>query len=363
MQEILKLGIGALLICFMTVTVALNRINKDDDSEDYDFKRDPFWYIISTMLVGGIAVTTLMPEAIDSVGSYGYFDVIVPIIMAAFIYFCYLLDVPYFTNLVTFGCAFAICCAQPDTFNLFPEHLTLCQNRLLTALIIFIVSKGLGVLNGIGGIASLQFIAVMVLAVVLMYIGALPQILGIIAMAYAGAMLGYISFSWPPEKIIMNTGAFSAIGFILGCFMLNGAVEYAEVSMFVCASYLFTETILAIYRRIGDNSKDKVGFMRTSYFQIFSNGGNETAIAWGVGKIIFVDLVLAIIQTASVERLAFPLFAVALNVWFLSILSGDTKPEELLSISKWGRKTVKEVLGKNKKQKETKPNKHKKKGK
>lgn len=363
MQETIKLGIGVLLICFMVVTIGLNSLRSEKFPETYSFKQDPFWYIIGTMLVGGIAVVAFMPPLADSISTYGYFDVTAPIAMAVFIYFCYLLDVPHFTNLVTYGCAFAFCCAQPDTFNLFPEHLSLWQNRFLAALIIFIVSKGLGLLNGIGGVASIQFIAIMILSFILMYIGALPQILGGIALAYAGAMLAFAFFSWPPEKLIMSTGAFSALGFVMGCFMINGAVEYAEISMFVGAAYLFTETGLVFYRSIGSKDKDKLGFMRTSYFQISNNGIYDTAVVFGVLKILFVNVVLAMIQTASVERLAFPLFAVALNIWFLSILSGDTKPEELLSISKWSKKAVKEALSISKKQKNTKQKKSKKKGK
>ncbi len=363
MQETLKLGIGSLLICFMVVTMGLNRIRQQEYSDEYDFKQDPFWYIIGTMFAGGIAVTALMPPIADAVNTYGYFDVTVPVIMAVFIYFCYLFDAPRFTNLVTYGCALAVCCAQPDSFNLFPEHLTLWQNRLLAAFIIFTVSKGLGLLNGIGGIASMQFIAVMILAIILMYIGALPQISGAVAMVYAGAMIAFAFFSWPPEKLIMSNSAFSALGFVLGCFMLNGAVEYAEIPMFVGASYLFTETGLVFYRGLGNTDKKNAGFMRTSYFHISGGGQYDTATVFGILKIIFVDVVLAMIQTASTERLAFPMFAVALNIWFLSILSGDTKPEELLSISKWSKKAVKEVLGKKKKQKNTKQRKSKTKGK
>ncbi len=344
MQETLRFGISGLLICFFIATLILNRIKTDEYPEDYDFKLDPFWCISGIMFIGGIAAFALFPTYADTINSYSYFDVTVPVLFAVLIYFGYLFDVPYITNLLTFICALIVSYIQPDTFNLFPEHLTLWQSRLLVAILLFIISKGLGILNGIGGIASSQFITVMILVIILMYIGALPQILGVLAMIYAGTMLAFAFFSWPPEKLFMSDGAFSAFGFIMGYFMLNGAVEYAEVPMFIGASYLFAEAGAAFYRRIWDKSSIDRGFIYTTYFQISNDGKYDKAVAFGVIKILFVDIVLAVIQTASVERLAFPLFAIALNIWFLSILSGDTKPEELLSISKWGRKAVKGVL-------------------
>lgn len=359
MQEALRLGISGLLICFFIATFILNRIKTDEYPEDYDFKLDPFWSIVSVMFIGGITAFALFPSHADTINSYSFFDVTVPVIFAVLIYFGYLLDVPYITNIVTFVCALIVSYHQPDTFNLFPDHLTIWQNQLLVAVLIFAISKGLGILNGIGGIASLQFIAVMILAVILMYIGALPHILGVLAMVYTGTMLAFSFFSWPPEKLVMSDGAFSAFGFILGYFMLNGAVEYAEVPMFIGASYLFAELGLAFYHRLWNKLPVDRGFAYTSYFQISEDGKYDKAVALGVLKILFVDIVLAVIQTASIERLAFPIFAVALNIWFLSILSGDTKPEELLSISKWGRKAVKEVLSSNKNKKSTAKKKNK----
>ena len=76
-------------------------------------------------------------------------------------------------------------------------------------------------------------------------------------------------------------------------------------------------------------------------------------------KIFFVDACLALFQMAAHERLALPVFATAINLWFLSILSGDTKPEELLSFSRWSKNTVKGILdkkGENKKKKRQKEN-------
>ena len=348
MNDFLIYGIGGLLICFTVATFLLSRIDVELIPEEYEFKLDPFWYMASIMLIGGVTVYTLFPALNDTISSYGYFNIAAPIVMAAIIYFCYVLGIDWLANVLTLGAAYLMVTLMPDSFRLFPEHLDLWQEKIVLTLILFTISKGFGLLNGLGGIASMQFIAIALSMVILVYFGALPQILGILALVYAGVMIAFAFFSWPPEKMLMSDGAFSAFGFIIGCLMLNGAAEYAEAPLFIAASYLFTETGLVLYRRYIERVSCIRGFMCTSYFLISDDGKYEQGVARGVLKILAVDIVLATIQIASTERLAFPVFAVTINLWLLSILSGDTKPEELLSISKWGKNAIKGALAKKK---------------
>lgn len=353
MNDFLIYGISGLLICFTVATLLLNRMDKDTIPEEYEFKLDPFWYLAGVMFVGGIAVYTLFPTMGDTISSYSYFNVVTPIILAAVIYFCYVLGLELFANILTLGGGYLMVATMPDTFRLFPEQLNLWQEQLVLTLILFIVSKGFGLLNGLGGIASMQFIAIVICMVILVYFGALPQILGVLAMTYAGVMIAFAFFSWPPEKLLMSDEAFSAFGFVIGCLMLNGAAEYAEASLFIASSYLFTETGLVLYRRYIERAPCLRGFMCTSYFLISDDGKYEQGVVRGVLKIMIVDVVFATIQIAATERLAFPVFAVAFNLWLLSILSGDTKPEELLSISKWGKNALKGALAKKKNNKKS----------
>lgn len=348
MNDFLIYGIGGLLICFTFATFLLNRIDVDIIPEEYEFKLDPFWSLAGVMLIGGVGVYSLFPTLGDIISSYSYFDVTVPVILATIIYFCYVLGIDWLANTLTLGASFIMVYLMPDTFRLFPLQLELWQEQLALTLVLFTISKGFGLLNGLGGIASMQFITIAICMVILVYFGALPQILGVIALTYAGVMIAFAFFSWPPEKMLISDGAFSAFGFIIGYLMLKGAAEYAEASLFIAASYLFTETVLVLYRRYILRLPCIRGFMCTSYFLISDDGTYEQGVVRGILKIFIVDIVLATIQIAATERLAFPVFSIALNLWLLSILSGDTKPEELLSISKWGRNAVKSVLAKKK---------------
>jgi len=351
MNEILVYGVSALLICFTVLTFLLNRLPTDIFPEDYEFKLDPFWYVFAVMFLGGTAVYFLFPTVPDMVHAYKYTDILIAFGFAVLIYFTYLLDVGLITNLVTFGAALAISYMQPDDFRLFANHLTPWQEKLAIAAIIFVISRGMGLLNGLGAIASMQFCAVMVSIVILAHFGALPHLMGALALAYLGTMIAFTFFSWPPEKIVMSHGAFSSFGFIMACFMLNGAAEFSDASMLIACSYLITEIAVALYNRFLCHDVQPELFMCTSYYKTSENGKYEAGVARGVLKILVIDIVLAMVQIAASERLALPIFAFALNLWFLSILSGDTNPNEMFSLTRLGKSAIKRVISKKKSKK------------
>lgn len=346
MNVMMTYGIGIFLGCFFVMTFILSRIPTDVFPEDYDFKLDPFWYIIAVILFGGSLSYFLFPQVADMVHQVHYSNVFLPVILAVLIYFSYLLDVAWFTNLILLIASSVIVFTQPSDFILFPRYLTPLQDKFAVIALIFIFAKGLGLLNGLGGVASLQFSAVMGSMVLLAYFGAVPQLFGVIAFAYLGIMLSFTFFSWPPEKIVISHGAFVALGFIMACFMHSAATEFAEASVFIAASYLITEIFIAFYNHFIVRDKAPDLTMSTSYYRSSHEGQFASGVARGVLKILLIDIVLSLMQIVSSERFAMPFFAIMLNLWFLSILSGDTKPEQLFSLSRIGKKAIKGIFSK-----------------
>jgi hypothetical protein len=349
MQDFLVYGISAFLVCFTVLTFCFSRIPDDEFPEYYEFKLDPFWYLWTALSLGGIGIYILFPEQYDNIIQTGWFGTVLPFIFAGGIYIGYLSGSTFFANTLIALFSLIISLMQPDTFQLFPEQLALWQDRIVVALLLFIVSKGLGLLNGLPAVASLQFLTVTVVITLLTYFGALPQILGAFALTYAGSMIAFSFFSWPPERLVISVGGFSSLGFILGCLMLSAAGEYAEVSMFVAASYLFTEVGIALYNRFIANMHEDHPFMYTSYFQISKDGEYTSGVLVGIIKIFALNIVLSVIQIAGTERLAFPVFSVALNLWYLSILSGQSEAQPFFSITRIGFNIVKGVFSKKKK--------------
>ena len=346
MSIMMTYGIGFFLGCFFIMTFALSRVPTDVFPENYEFKLDPFWYIITVILLGGSLAYFCFPQVADMVHQTRYINILLPIILAVFIYFSYLLDVSWFTNLLLILASSIVVFMQPSDFVLFPKYLSPLQDKLAVIALLFIFAKGLGLLNGLGGIASLQFSTVMGSMVLLSYFGAVPQLFGVIAFAYLGTMLAFVLFSWPPEKIVISHGAFVSLGFIMACFMHGAATEFAEASVFIAASYLITEIFVSFYSHFVLRDKTDNLSLSTAYYKSSQSGQFESGVAQGILKILLVDMVLSIMQLAASERFALPFFTVMLNLWFLSILSGDTKPEQLFSLSKVGKKAIKGLFSK-----------------
>lgn len=348
MNEIILFGIGAMLVCFTITTFCLSRIQSEIYPEEYDFKLDPLVGIWLSMLVGGIGVYFIVPDYFDMIKDYNILDFILPFILALVIYVFHMLDIAILSNVVILLSSFCMTFLLPDNFYLFPEYLSKWQDRLAITAILFVITKGMGLINGLGGVGALQFMTVMVVSFILTLLNMAPAVLGILAMAYFGAMLAFLFYSWPPEKLIVTTGGFVAIGFILACFMLNMSVECVEAPMFISCSFLFTETSIVLYNRYILNQKEEYSYMNTSYYKLSNYGEYEQYVVRGVVKIFIVNIALALLQLYSFERIALPVFSIAINLWMLSILSGETSPTEVFSITRTGFKTLSKLVKHNK---------------
>lgn len=356
MTELMSYGLTALFGCFLVLTLLLNRLQTDIFPEEYEFALDPFWYILGIMFLGGTAVYFLFPTLPDMVHQLKYIQIVLPFIFALFVYLCFLFEFDTVGNIVLLGASIVMSYMLPQDFALAPQHLALWQDRLLTAAIVFIFSKGLGLLNGIGSIAAMQFSAIMIVIAVLAHLGALPYLFGAIALAYFGAMLAFVFFNWPPEKMYLSNYAFEAIGFIMASFMLCAAQEFAEMPVCIAGAYIVTEILFALYDRYISYHKTDALYMNTSYYQTSHDGDYDIGVCRGIMKLLFINGVLAIVQILASQQYALFIFAVLLNFWLLSIMSGKTEAQ-VFSITKWGFRSVSGLLKKNKDTKQVKKNK------
>ena len=349
MNELMTYGLSSMLICFTVLTFALNRFQTDVFPEEYEFALDPFWYIISVLFLGGTVTYFVFPALPDMVVELKYVQILLPFIFAVLIYFCFLFEFDVLGNLMMLGAAGVITYMLPDGFALFPKHLTLWQDRLATVGLMFTFAKGLGLLNGIGAVAGMQFAAIMLAAVLLAHFGALPYVLGAIAFAYLGTMIAFLFFSWPPEKIYLTHHAVDAIGFVMASFMLSAAEEFAEAPIAIAGSLIISEVLFALYDRYFNYHKTDALFMNTSYYKTSQGGEYDLGVSRGVMKILVIDVVLCLAQILATDQHALLIFAVLFNLWLLSILSGSSKPQPMFSVTKLGFKAVSGIFKKSSK--------------
>jgi UDP-N-acetylmuramyl pentapeptide phosphotransferase/UDP-N-acetylglucosamine-1-phosphate transferase len=326
----------ALFSCFFVAYFLLNKIDSDLIPPEYEVGIDPFWSIWGTMLLGGIIAFHFYPVNFDMVFDYSYITFIFPVIFALLIYLCYLFELDLASNIFIFIGGLIASYMAPSDFILFPKLQYVFLDKLAIATIILVISKGFTLLNGLPAVSSIQCLTILLSIFALAYIGVLPQVLAVVAMAYFGVILAFTFFSWPPEKLILSQGAYSALGFIIACLMFNASVEYAESSMFVAASYLITEILVFMYNRFILGIRKSWNFMHTSYFKLSNEGKYTEEVINGLCRIMIVNIVLAVAQIYCPSRVAFPVFSIFTNFWFISILSGEAKPLQFLSITRLG---------------------------
>lgn len=336
MSDFVFYSVIVLLSCFSIAYYCLNKIDADLIPESYELSLDPFWSIWGTMLVGGCLAFHFYPDNFDMIMIYKYTTFIIPLFFALLVYICYLFEQDLLSNVLMFIGGLVVSYMAPDDYMLFPEIPYLILDKILIAVIIFVIAKSFMLLNGLPGVASIQALTILLSIFLLSYFGALPQVLAVVAMAYFGAIIAFAFFSWPPEKLILSQGAFSALGFIIVCLMFDASVEYAESSMLVASSYLITELLVFIYNRYLLGIKKTWGFMNTIYFKLSNEGEFTNAILSALYKIMIVNIILSIAQIYCYSRIAFPIFSVLANFWFLAILAGEAEPLRILSISRMG---------------------------
>lgn len=96
----------------------------------------------------------------------------------------------------------------------------------LTAIYIFVVTKTMDTIDGIDGLTSgIAVIAATTLGVIATLEGQ-PRV-ALIALAIAGACLGFLRFNYNPAKIFMGTGGAQVLGFLLASLSIVGAMKTA----------------------------------------------------------------------------------------------------------------------------------------
>lgn len=115
----------------------------------------------------------------------------------------------------------------------------------LTAFYIFVVTKTMDTIDGIDGLAAgISAIAATTLAVIAVA-EEQPRV-AIVAMAIAGASIGFLRYNWHPARIFMAGGA-QVIGFLLASLSVVGAIKTAALTAVIIPLVFGIPIIDAIY--------------------------------------------------------------------------------------------------------------------
>lgn len=140
-------------------------------------------------------------------------------------------------------------------------HLTfnLPVSYFLSIFFILAISNAINLIDGLdglaGGISSIYFLTISIIAIVLNKMGGLDIILSLIML---GSTLGFLVFNFPPAKIFMGDSGSLFLGFMIAVISLLGFKVATLTSLVIPITILaipIFDTVLAIFRRIlkGEN--------------------------------------------------------------------------------------------------------------
>ncbi len=130
----------------------------------------------------------------------------------------------------------------------------LLTSYVLSTFFIVAISNAINLIDGLdglaGGISSIYFLTISVIAIILSKLGGLDIILSLIML---GATLGFLVFNFPPAKIFMGDSGSLFLGFMISVIALMSfkvaTLTSLVIPVVILAIPIF-DTVLAIFRRL-----------------------------------------------------------------------------------------------------------------
>lgn len=145
------------------------------------------------------------------------------------------------------------------TFLGFKLEFNLYISYILSVFFIVAISNAINLIDGLdglaGGISSIYFLTIGIIAIVLNKLGGLDIILSFIML---GSTLGYLLYNFPPASIYMGDSGSLFLGFMISVIALLGFKVATLTSLVIPITTLaipIFDTVLAIFRRLikGEN--------------------------------------------------------------------------------------------------------------
>ena len=153
----------------------------------------------------------------------------------------------------------------------------------ITAVYIFVVTKTMDTIDGIDGLScGISTIAATTLGVIATLEGQ-PRV-ALLAMAIAGASLGFLRYNYNPAKIFMGTGGAQTLGFLLASLSIVGAFKTAAtlavlIPLLVFGIPLFDAAFVVI-RRLLSRTPLTQPDKRHLHHTLLGTGLNQRQTVW-----------------------------------------------------------------------------------
>jgi len=308
------LVLGIIGFCLMRIVLQLIPAT----GSSYSFRKDMWVYMTLLSAAGIIGIYYFSPDYADSLIGLSPKTMALVLFLSFLIYFAFLLETSWLFYAVTAAASLGTTFLWPDSALAFEGFLPPLADHLSAALLLFIFTVSVKLLNGVPGIFSIFAITICGGAALIAAIGGMPLILGFIGAYWAGLWLGHLNVC---DHVRLNNGICASMGFLLGWILLSGCVELAGSSMLVLSMFLFAEICWALWHRFIFNDKKIDLSENTAYGMAYEKGLTEAAIRISVGKIGIVNTIFAGFQLFASNFYSVPIFVFLANIWLLNILS------------------------------------------
>lgn len=120
---------------------------------------------------------------------------------------------------------------------------------LIVAFVLLVMINITNFMDGIDGMVVVEFVPMLAMFAVLAALGFYGEVLGALAIALAGGLLGFFLFNRPKAKIFLGDSGSLVVGFLGGLFLLECADRNGWLVALILPTYFLADAGLTLLRR------------------------------------------------------------------------------------------------------------------
>ncbi len=192
--------------------------------------------------------------------------------------------------------ALVVCLSLPESVRFFPEILPLLLERALLVIGVVWYVNAINFLDGIDWMTVAEVVPMTLGIAVLWFFGAIPDAVGMLALALLGAMLGFGVFNKHPAQIFLGDAGSLPVGLLLA-FMLIVVAATNKTAAILLALYTIADATLTLGRRAW-NREHVFSAHKSHFYQRAVAGG--FSVPQVTGCVFLLGLLLAGLAIAAV---------------------------------------------------------------
>ena len=149
---------------------------------------------------------------------------------------------------------------------------------LVVAFVLLVMINITNFMDGIDGMVVVEFVPMLAMFAVLAALGFFGEVLGALAIALAGGLLGFFLFNRPKAKIFLGDSGSLVVGFLGGIFLLECAEYNGWMVAMILPSYFLADAGLTLLRRALRGERIWKAHREHFYQQAFDSGQSNWSI-------------------------------------------------------------------------------------